>query len=128
MYTFGWQFSKTTIHLQICHIVKREYYPLSHSRPETMIIHTVWTVAALSNGLSFYKGSLLSVFALFFATVEFFWFAGVIVWRIARMLGINILRWTPPQHKYSIRLMQGCYRDFHSGGDHSLISVFVLSG
>lgn len=82
--------------MQISHVLKKEYKP---ERYEVLAIYGFWifsiVVRVISNSPSHYIGLL----AALIAAGDCLRFAVILAFRIARLLRINVLMWTPPKQK-----------------------------
>lgn len=85
LYIFGFIFTKTTITLQVSHVLNKEFRPL---RIDTMVVAVVWFIS-LVPPLRF-----LSQLALVLSVADCAVFAVVVSFRMARMLKINLLTYT----------------------------------
>ena len=82
--------------MQICHVLRKEFNP---ERFDTFAVFAFWIVSILVRVISGQPTHYIGWVAAAVAAVDCFRFAVILSRRIARLLKINILMWTPPKNK-----------------------------
>lgn len=98
LYTFGFVFTKVTVRaseqitMQISHVLKKEFQP---ERFDTLAVFTFWIFSVAVRGVLGAPTSALGLAAALLAFADLSRFVLVLSFRLARMLEIKILSYSP---------------------------------